>query len=70
MDIQSKTCVIGTWGKKKKHVFLDISSTNTDTFVPYFYQCVETGSTDVFRLLFHPLPFQPLRRQRNICHQG
>jgi hypothetical protein len=31
MDIKRKTCGIRTW--KKKHLFLDISSTNTDTII-------------------------------------
>jgi hypothetical protein len=26
----------------KKHLFLDITSTNIDTLVPLLYQCVET----------------------------
>jgi hypothetical protein len=38
-DIKCKTCDIQTL---KKHVFLDISSTSIDTFVPLLYQCVET----------------------------
>jgi hypothetical protein len=33
-----------------------MSSTNTDTLVPSFYQCVETRSTEVFWLLSQPLP--------------
>jgi hypothetical protein len=36
---------------KKKHLFLDISSTNIDTLVPSLYQCVETRSIEVFWLL-------------------
>jgi hypothetical protein len=32
----------------KKHLFLDISSTNVDTFVPSLYQCVKIGSIEVF----------------------
>jgi hypothetical protein len=39
----------------KKHLFLDISSTNIDTLVPSLYQCVETRSTEVF-WLSQPLP--------------
>jgi hypothetical protein len=39
----------------KKHLFLDISSTNIDTLVPLFYQCVETRSIEVFWLLSRPL---------------
>jgi hypothetical protein len=40
----------------EKHVFLNISSTNTDTLVPLFYQCVETRSIEVVWLLSQPLP--------------
>jgi hypothetical protein len=53
---------------KKKFLFLDISSTNTDTLVSSLYQCVKTHSIEVFWLLSQPLPFQPLRHQRNLCH--
>jgi hypothetical protein len=53
MDIKRKTCGTRTW---KKHFFIDISSTNIDTIVPSFYQCVETRSIDVFRLLSQLLP--------------
>jgi hypothetical protein len=42
--------------RKKRHLFLDICSTNTDTFVPSLYQCVETRSTEVFWLWSQPLP--------------
>jgi hypothetical protein len=45
IDIKRKTCDIRTW---KKHLFLNISSANNDTFVQSLYQCVETRSTDVF----------------------
>jgi hypothetical protein len=45
MDIKRKTCDIRTW---KKHLVLDISSTNTDTLVPSLYQCVETRSIELF----------------------
>jgi hypothetical protein len=39
------------------HLFLDISSTNIDTFVPLLYQCsVETRNIKVFWLLPQPLP--------------
>jgi hypothetical protein len=41
---------------KKKHLFLDISSTNADTLVPSLYQSVETSSIEVFRLLSQTLP--------------
>jgi hypothetical protein len=47
MDIKRKSCDIQTW--KKKHSFLDMSSTNIDTLVPSLYQCI-------FWLLFQPLP--------------
>jgi hypothetical protein len=53
MDIKRKTCYILTW---KKHLFLDISSTNIDTLVPSLYQCFETRSTEVFRLSSKLLP--------------
>jgi hypothetical protein len=42
--------------QKKKHLFLDISSTNIDILVPSFCLCVETRSTEVPWLLSHPLP--------------
>jgi hypothetical protein len=40
MDIKRKIYDIRNW--KKKHLFLDISSTNIDILVPSFYQWVET----------------------------
>jgi hypothetical protein len=40
-----KICDNRTW---KKHLFLDISSTNIDTLVPSLYQCVETCNIEVF----------------------
>jgi hypothetical protein len=40
----------------EKHLFLNISFTNTDTPVPSLYQCVETRSIEVFWLLSLPLP--------------
>jgi hypothetical protein len=46
MDIKRKTFDIRTW--KKKHLFLDISTTGIDTLVPLLYQCVETRSREVF----------------------
>jgi hypothetical protein len=55
----------------KKHLFLNISSTNTDTFVPLLYQYIENRSTDVFStvVLVTSMPqFQPLHHQRNVCH--
>jgi hypothetical protein len=42
--VKHKTCAIRTW---RKYFFLDISS-NIDTIVPSFYQCVETHSTVFF----------------------
>jgi hypothetical protein len=45
MDIKRRICDIQNC--KKKHLFLDISSTNTDTLVTSFYQCVETRSVEV-----------------------
>jgi hypothetical protein len=53
MDIKRKTCDTRTW---EKHLFLDISSTNTDTLVPSLYQYVETRSMEVLWLLSPPLP--------------
>jgi hypothetical protein len=53
MDIKRKTCDIRTW---KRHLFLDISSTNIGTLVSSLYQCVETHSKEVFWLLSQPLP--------------
>jgi hypothetical protein len=32
----------------KKHLFMDISSTNIDTLVPSLYQFVKTRSIEVF----------------------
>jgi hypothetical protein len=45
MNMKHKTCDIRTW---KKHLFLDISSTNFDTLAPSLYQCVETRSIVAF----------------------
>jgi hypothetical protein len=56
-----------------KHLFFDISSTNIDTLVPSLYQCFETRSVEIFFVVVSATsapPFQPLRHQRNICHQG
>jgi hypothetical protein len=40
---------------KETHLFLDISSTNTDTLVLSLYQCIETRSIEVFcQTLPHP----------------
>jgi hypothetical protein len=49
----------------KKHLFLDLSFTNTDTLVPSLYQCVETSSIEVFWLLF-----QPIRHNRNVSRSS
>jgi hypothetical protein len=40
----------------KKKLFLDISSTDTETVVPSLYQCVETRTIEVFSLLSQPFP--------------
>jgi hypothetical protein len=53
MDIKRKTCDIRT---RKRHLFLDTSSTNIDTLVPLLYQCIETRSIEVFGLFSQPLP--------------
>jgi hypothetical protein len=53
MNIKRKPCDIRNW---KKHLLLDISSTNTATLIPSLYQCVETRGTEVFWLLSQPLP--------------
>jgi hypothetical protein len=53
--MKGKTCDIRLW-LRKKHLFLDISSTNIDTLAPSLYQCAETRSTEVFSLLSQPLP--------------
>jgi hypothetical protein len=39
-----------------KHLFLDMSSTNTDIYVPSLYYCIQTRSVEVFWLLSQPLP--------------
>jgi hypothetical protein len=68
MNIKCKTRDIRTC---EKHLFIDMSSTNIDTFAPSLYQCVETRSIEVFSLLSQPLPpppLQPLRHQRNVWH--
>jgi hypothetical protein len=51
--MKRKSCDIRTW---KRRLFLDISSSNTDTLVASLYQCVETRSIEVFWLLSQPLP--------------
>jgi hypothetical protein len=40
----------------ENHLFLDMPSTSIDTLVPSLYQCVETSSIEVLRLLSQPLP--------------
>jgi hypothetical protein len=69
MDIKRKTYDIRTW---KKYLFLDISSTNIDTLVQSLYQCVATRCIEVFLTVSatSAFPFQPLRHERNVCHQG
>jgi hypothetical protein len=52
----------------KKHLFLDISSTNIDTLVPSLYQCVETRCLLTVVSATSALPFKPLHHQRNVCH--
>jgi hypothetical protein len=51
--MKRKMCDIQT---RKKHLLLDMSSTNIDILVPSLYQCVETRSIEVFWLLSQPLP--------------
>jgi hypothetical protein len=46
MDIRRKHVIFEL--RKKKHLFLDISSTNIDKLVPSLYQCLETRSIEVF----------------------
>jgi hypothetical protein len=53
MDIKRKPCDIRT---RENHLFLNISSTSIDTFVPSLYQCVETRSKEVSWLLSQLLP--------------
>jgi hypothetical protein len=45
MDINRKTFDIRTW---KKHLFLDISSSNIGALVPSLYQCAETAAQKSF----------------------
>jgi hypothetical protein len=55
MDIKRKTVICEPgW---EKDLFLDISSTHTDTFLPLLYQCVETRSIECFWLLSQTLPY-------------
>jgi hypothetical protein len=67
MDMICKRRDIWNW---KKHLFLNISSTNIDTLVPLLYQSIETRSIEVSRLLSQPLPFLRLYHRQNICHRG
>jgi hypothetical protein len=53
MDIKRKTCNIQA---QKKHLFLNISSANTDILVPSLYHCIETRNIEEFWLLSQPLP--------------
>jgi hypothetical protein len=55
MDIKPKNMSFSNV-KKKKHLFLDISSTNIDTLASSLYHCVETHSIEVFWLFSQPLP--------------
>jgi hypothetical protein len=71
MEIKRKACDIQTW---KKHLFLDISSTNIDTLVPSIALPVrripqQRSLLTVVSATSAP-PFQPLRHQQNVCHQG
>jgi hypothetical protein len=65
MDIKRKICDIRTW---YKHLFLDISSTSTDTLVPSLYHCLETRSVVTVVWATSVRPFQSLRHQRNVHH--
>jgi hypothetical protein len=40
----------------KKQLFLDISSSKTDTLAPSLYRCVETRSIEIYSLLSQSLP--------------
>jgi hypothetical protein len=44
------------YSNTEKNIFLDLSSTNSDTLFPVLYQCVETRSEEVLWLLSQPLP--------------
>jgi hypothetical protein len=43
------------WYSNLEEILLDISSTNIDTLGSWLYQCIETRSIEVFRLLSQPL---------------
>jgi hypothetical protein len=68
MVIKHKTCDIQP---EKKHVFLNISSTNIDTLVlialPVRQNPQHGSLLNVVSATSAP-PFQPLRHQRNLCH--
>jgi hypothetical protein len=55
----------------KKHLFLGISSTNTENLVSSLYQCVKTGSvyTSISLPTIVSPPFQLLRYQPDVSHQ-
>jgi hypothetical protein len=58
--------------KEKKHLFLDISSTNIDTLVPSLYQCAEIRSIEIFWTMSKPLlhlPFNLLFISETIAAQ-
>jgi hypothetical protein len=70
MDIKCKNMWYSNLGEK--HLFLDISSTNTDTLVPLLYRCVKIRSIDrsllaVVSATSTPLS-QPLHHQQNSSH--
>jgi hypothetical protein len=62
MGIKRKTCDFRNF---KNRLFLDISSTNIDTFVPSRYQCVENRSIEVFRLLSQQLASVAISKGRS-----
>jgi hypothetical protein len=65
MDIKREPCDIRT---RRKHIFLDISSTINDTLVQSLYQCVETRSIEAFWLFSSTSapPSQPFGHQLNV----
>jgi hypothetical protein len=67
MDMKRKTCGIPTW---KKHLFLDIYSTNIDSPIPIPLRRIPqlTSFLTIVSATSTP-PFQPFRQQQNICHQ-
>jgi hypothetical protein len=44
IDSEHKACDIRTW---RKHLFLNVTSTNIDTLVQLLHQCVEIHSIEV-----------------------